>query len=268
MSCMFVTKLALRAVLLSTIISTAAAQNRWERVSSFRFNWNRRSNIQVVLERPVRREKIGDFTRIRILVPGEKPFVLKTDTSWENFHNDPANISRDILKTKNLVSSPYVLAVNASGDPRTLLILFGSAFASSPGSLDVIELPPVGGPRVALHRDELSLHSLTDLDSDGTAELVTAPCFSQAWGDNLLTYDPYNVYKLGQAPGDRAQVSLPLSKEYNLAHYYGWAGISCSEKLAVVLHPPGGGKPRILPSKEAEALMTRGSSDSKQESTH
>lgn len=265
---MFVIRLALQAVLLSSVTTATAAQNRWEQVSTFRFDWNGRSNVEVVLERPVPWEKVGDFTRIRILVPGEKPFALRTETSWENFHDDPANISREILKTKNLVPSHYVLAVNASGHRRTLLILFGYAFASSPGSLDVIELPPVGGPRIALHRDELSLHSIRDLDSDGTAELVTAPCFSQAWGDHLLTYDPYNVYKLGQAPSDPAQISLDLSKEYNLAHYYGWAGIRCSEKLAVVLHPPGGGKPRIMPSEQAEALTMRGSSNSKQQSRH
>jgi hypothetical protein len=264
---MLVAKLALRALLLCNLTTAAAAQPNWERLSGFQFNWNGRVNVRVVLERPVPWKEAGDFTRIRILVPGEKPLVLKTDTSWENFHDDPGNISREVLKSKNLVPSHYVLAVNASGDRRTLLILFGYAFGSSPGSLDIIELPPIGGPRVALHRDELSLHSLTDLDSDGTAELVTAPCFSQAWGDNLLTYDPYNVYKLGQVPGEPAQISLALSKDYNLAHYYGWAGIACSEKLAIVLHPPGGGKPRMLPSKEAEALMMRGSS-AKQRSTH
>jgi len=268
MASMLGTTCILQAVLLVTIAGTAAAQTTWSRVGSFRFDWNGRSKVKVILEHPEPWNHFGDFTRIRILVPGEKPFVLNTDSAWENFREDAANISPQMLKRKNLVPSNYVLAADASSDARTVLILFGYAVASSPGSLDVIELPLTGGPRVVLHRNELGLRTLTDLDSDGLAELVTFPCVSQTWGNDLLTYDPYNIYKLGIGPGEKAQISIPLSQSYNLAHYYGWAGINCSEKLAVVQHPPGGGKPKIMPAERAEALMTHHSSDSNQKLKH
>jgi hypothetical protein len=52
-------------------------------------------------------------------------------------------------------------------------------------------------------------------------------------------------------------LSLPLSKTYNLKYYYGWAGAQCSEDIAVVLHPPKGGKPRVMSTKEAEKLTEK-----------
>jgi hypothetical protein len=62
------------------------------------------------------------------------------------------------------------------------------------------------------------------------------------------------VYRLSNAPGENARLSIPLSKRYNLKHYYGWAGPKCSEDIAVVLHPPKGGKPIVVSAKEAQEL--------------
>jgi hypothetical protein len=70
----------------------------------------------------------------------------------------------------------------------------------------------------------------------------------------LLTYDPFNVYKLNAIPGAPAKLSLALSKSYNLKHYYGWAGPNCSEDFAVVLHPRGGSKPVVVPKERAERM--------------
>jgi hypothetical protein len=88
------------------------------------------------------------------------------------------------------------------------------------------------------------------------AEVIGYPCLSQEWGNGLITYDPYNVYKLGGVSGTSASLSLPLSRNYNLSHYYGWAGAQCSEDLAVVIHPPGGGKPLIMNAKKAERITS------------
>jgi hypothetical protein len=106
------------------------------------------------------------------------------------------------------------------------------------------------------HRDEFGLSDLRDLDGDGLAEIVGYPCLSQEYGNGLLTYDPFNVYKLSNIPAVAAKLSLALSKSYNLKHYYGWAGAECSEKFAIVLHPPRGGKPLVVTATEAER-MTR-----------
>jgi hypothetical protein len=54
-----------------------------------------------------------------------------------------------------------------------------------------------------------------------------------------------------------ATLSLPLSKDYNLKHYYGWAGAKCREDIAVVLHPPQGGKSLVMSAQKAEKLDSR-----------
>jgi len=115
----------------------------------------------------------------------------------------------------------------------------------------ILEIPE---PWIVLHKNEFGIQELKDLDADGTAELVGYPCLPQEFGNGLLTYDPFNVYKLGPAPGDAATISIPLSRSYNLEHYYGWAGVACSEKIAVALHPPGRRKPTIMSTEQAQRL--------------
>ena len=231
---------------------TASAQTKWKQVSSFQFNWNGHANVQITLEIPYPWSDPGDFTRIRIRVPGRKEFVLNNKTGWvKNVSEDAGQLPRTLAK--NAVHSNYVLALKVAED-RTALFLFGYAYASSPGSLDMLELSTDGQPRVVLHRDELGLKDVRDLDADGVAEVVGYPCLSQQFGNGLLTYDPFNVYKLGEHPANPASLSLPLSKAYNLKHYYGWAGPQCREDVAVVLHPPKGKKPVIMGTKEAKKL--------------
>lgn len=243
---------ALAATLFSTT-SALSAQTTWKRVSSFTFDWSGHQGVQVVLEIPATWSDPGDFTRVRIRVPGQSEFVIKNKNGWVKYSSDEASASPEALKTSNLAQSKYVLAMKAA-DKHTLLFLLGYSYASSPGSLDVLDLSDDGHPRVVLHRDELGLLELRDLDGDGVAEIVGYPCLSQEFGKGLQTYDPLNVYKLGTVSGSTAALSIPLSMSYNLKHYYGWAGPKCSEDIAVVLHPPKGGKPRVMTTNEAQKL--------------
>lgn len=82
------------------------------------------------------------------------------------------------------------------------------------------------------------------------------PCLSEEFGDGLRTYDPFHVYKLDATPAANAKLSLPLSKAYNLEHYYGWAEAQCREDVVVVLHPPKGGRPILMSRQAAEKLMS------------
>ncbi len=232
----------------------ACAQTNWKRVSTFSFEWNSHANVQVSLEIPSQYGDPGDFTRIRIHVPGRKEFVLRNSDGWVKYVSDQGSISPGLLKRKNLIPSKYVFAQEASNHGRVLLFLLGYSYASSPGSLDVLELTEAGDPHVVLHRKELGLTDVIDLDDDGVTEVVGDPCFSQEFGNGLLTYDPFNVYRLAETKGGDAKLSIPLSKSYNMKHYYGWAVAQCSENIAVVLHPKKGGKPMILSTLEAEKM--------------
>ncbi len=184
--------------------------------------------------------------------------MLRNDSGWVKYASEAANIMPGLLKRKNLVPSQYVLALEAGNQNRALLFLLGYSYASSPGSLDVVEVSEAGDPRIVLHREEFGFADLIDLDSDHVAEVVGYPCLSQEFGNGLETYDPLNVYKLAETKGEEAQLSIPLSRSYNLKHFYGWAGAKCSENIAVVLHPPKGGKPIIVSTKEAERITGGG----------
>jgi hypothetical protein len=241
------------SALVFLLLTSALAQTKWKTVERFQFDWDGHL-VGVTIELPTNWDEGGEFSRIRIHVPGQKEFVLKNDAGWAHFRSEDATLPHDFAKTaKNLIPSNHVLAVRVS-DSRTVLLLFGIAYGSSPGRLDVLEISSDGQPKVVLQRNALGVRDIRDLDGDGVAEIVGYPCLSQGFGNDLLTYDPYNVYKLGSVAATPAKLSLPLSKSYNLKHYYGWAGPQCSEEFAVVLHPPKGGKPLVLPTKEAEKL--------------
>jgi hypothetical protein len=240
--------------LLLASLSSASQSTIWKQVESFRFNWDGHQGVLVVLEIPADRTDPGDFTRVRIRVPGHQEFTLLNDDGWVSYRSQEASTSREIRNQGRTQRSMYVLALAASRT-RTMLFLFGYSYASSPGSLDVIEISRSGELQVIFHRDEFGLKDVRDLDGDGVAELIGYPCLSQEFGDGLLTYDPFNVLKLSRS-GERAYLSLPLSKSYNLEHYYGWAGAECSESISVVLHPPNGGKPMLMKTKDAEQLTS------------
>src|ERR1019366_6766616 len=148
------TKFTFLLAVVCPVLQLGSAQTKWRQISDFQFDWNGRQNVKVILEIPENWSDPGDFTRIRILVPGERQFVAKDEGGWVKLRSEAASTSADVRKYKNLVQSEYVLAENASAQGRTLLFLVGYSYASSPGSLDVIELPASGPPRIVLHKNE------------------------------------------------------------------------------------------------------------------
>jgi|SRR5271166_829868 len=206
-----------------------------------------------MLEVPVHSEGPGDFTRLRILTPGHRDFVLRDEDGLVNYRKDICSFDVGVCKKKNLVTSDHVLILPVAG--RDFLFVFGYAYASSPGSFHVLALNGFAVPFELLSLKEFEFVDLMEADSDRSSTIVGKKCLSQEWGHDFLTYDPYSVYRLPKSQSGRATYSLESSKQYNLTHYYGWVGPDCSEDYAVVLHPPGQKKPIIMKSKEAEKLF-------------
>jgi hypothetical protein len=250
------TRTYVASVLLAVLMlgGFCACQDSWKTVSSFRYDWNHRGRL-VKFTFDDHSEDPGDFKRVRIQVPGRKEVVITNKTGWVKWRSESDWLRPDTLSAREDAKSDYALFLPVSPG-RSLLVLIGYGYASSPGSLHVLELTETDEPRLVLYKEELGLDHLVDLDGDGIKELVGYPCLSQVWGHDFLTYDPLHVYKLPPKPGiGNALLSLDLSKKYNLKHYYGWAGPDCSEDIAVVQHPPGGGKPVIMKANEAEKLF-------------
>ena len=209
-----------------------------------------------VLEIPVDWDAAGDFSRLRIQSPEMAEFVLTSDNGWTKYRDSIPSALRS--RSRNLVNSEYLYCVSVlfGKANHTLLFVIGWAYASSPGSVHVIELESNRAPVVVFQKDEFEVRDLIDLNGDGRPEIVGLPCLSQEWGDHLLTYAPSHVYILPSGIAEKAMFSDLLSRLYNTQHSYGWAGKDCSDKLAVVLHPPGGGKPRIMEARDAEKLSS------------
>jgi len=229
---------------------------KWNRIETIRDRDDKSGSVErtICFESEDTSTSEEPVTRIRILTPGQPAFVLKNEFSWWIKLSDglPGGF---LAKTKNALASKYVfgLRTSISQIPHTFLFLVGWPFGSSPGSLHVLDLEATNPPAVVLRKEELELVGFRDLDGDGVPEIIGAPCMSQEFGDHLLTYDPLHVYAI-KARG-RTELSIPLSRAYNEEHYYGWVGPVCSEDWAVVLHPPGGGKPTIMKTAEAEKLQ-------------
>ncbi len=247
------------------IVNSGKAQPRavgaaaaWKTVEEFDYALKPgQAPAHFTLQLPEKYNHPWDFTRIRIQTPGLAEFVLENEDGWVAYNNqeEPSAVYAD-LGAKNLVKSEYVLVLadsRVAGEPP-LVFLRSRSYASNPERLHVIGFKPSGEPVTLINR-ELSLEAFVDLDGDGRPEIIGLPCLSQEFGHDLLTYDPYHVYKISQPITGPIAISTELSKAYNVRHHYGWAGAECSEKLAVVLHPPSGGKPVIMDVAEAEKLM-------------
>ena len=234
------------------------AATKWKAVEEFGYAWKPgQTPVHFKLELPDGYEDPGDFTRIHIQVKGQPEFVLDNQDGWiaYNSQEQQSDVYAKLGK-RNLVQSRFVLILPDStraGEPP-LVFLRSWVYASDAERLHVIGFKSSGGP-ITLLNTELDLEEVTDLDGDGHPEIVGLPCMSQESAPGVLTYDPYHVYQAPHPITEPAKLSVELSKAYNLKHYYGWAGPDCSEKLAVVLHPPSGGKPVILDAAEAKKLM-------------
>lgn len=235
----------------------SSTSGKWIRIETFKHRSVERGSIErtFILESPEEPDMEQSYTRLRVHTPGQPEFVLVNEYAW---WIKLRRIPNWFSQRKNMVSSEYVfgLRVSMRSVPHTLLFLVGWPFGSSPGSLHILDLEAAKAPVVLLQREELEFAGLRDLNKDGMPEIIGIPCMTQEWGDQLLTYDPVHVFALRQ-PGQVAELSIPLSQAYNEKYYYGWVGPDCSEEWAIVLHPPGDGKPVIMKSAEAEKIQRK-----------
>lgn len=235
----------------STITQNPQRPKDWGVAEEFDFDWQGNSTpahfkIEQSMEEQV--------SRLTISFKGQKDWVLENDDVWEVFARDFLKEEDFLKKNRNLTTSKYAFSLAPSPTAKPWIFLVTPQYGSDPGTLFVLALDGSGRPAI-IFKETLHIKEFRDLDGDGVAEIAGQPCFSQSWNANLLTYDPLHVYKLETMPKPELKLSLPLSKDYSLKHYYGWAGPECSEDLAVVLHPPGGGKPVIMKTEEAKKML-------------
>ncbi|HET9839042.1 MAG TPA: hypothetical protein VFR84_12460 [Candidatus Angelobacter sp.] len=227
----------------------------WKTAEEFDFDWQGKGAPSHFKIEQSQEEQVG---RLTIRSQGQPDFVLDHDDVWDEFKNDFTPEEKFLSRYRNLGPSKYayILAPSNSGQMRPLIFMVTPQYGSDPGTLFVLGLDAASRPKVLL-KTTFHITEFRDLDNDGVAEIAGQPCFSQGWGHDFLTYDPFHVYQLASAPQPEFKLALELTEKYNREHYYGWAGPDCSEELAVVLHPPGGGKPVIVKSEDAKKIFTK-----------
>jgi hypothetical protein len=243
------------------LISMANIANaeHWRTIEKSRYDWHADGKpYEFVLLAPDELDGGGDFTRFDIIRNGKVVFSLNDDSGLVKYSDALENVNKKLGK-KSLISSKYLL-VNPtikSEFPFPLILLFGWAYESNPGALHVLALSDDGTPKEILSLRNFDVFAIKDLNNDSATEIIGKECSSQTWGNGFLTYDPYSVYRFGNSAISPMILDLKISESYNKKHYYGWAGIKCSEDIAVVLHPPGGGGPVLMDAEKAKKLLSK-----------
>jgi hypothetical protein len=190
-----------------------------------------------------------DFPRLKIVGPRGASLVVSSEGGLvplaEGLIMDKSLMRDNKLASAVLYASPHFK--DAAGAP--FVIVLGRAYASDPGSIRVIALKADGVPTLAFSSETFEPSAIADLDNDGTFELIGRPSYSQSSSNCLKTYDPFAVYRVSNSS---LRYSEALSRRYNIAHYYGWAGPKAREDVVVVLCGQQRGK--IMNARDAEAL--------------
>ena len=229
------------------LVHFGQSQGKWQAIETTRYEWSKKSVSQTLI---VEKRNDEEF-RLRIETPGRADFLLPIVNGAVRLDDEIINkqlVADNLLNSSYLYLSPKLR--DRSGRP--MLIVFGEAMGSDPGSLNIVALNQTGVPKVVFSSETFELTAIQDLDADNQPEIVGLHCLSQEWGTCLTTYDPYSVYRFNPRSGSAVR-SLALSKTYNLKNYYGWAGPNCSEQIAVVRCDTKG-KPRVLSAQKAKRL--------------
>lgn len=241
-------------LLFSQLPAPQAQSAKWAPVETTTFHWLTGGSPYTLILEESTSEDAADV-RLRIKVPGRRDFTLSVPGGIVKLTEGPLDqklVADNLLKSAYLYLTPKLKGIAG----RPMLVVFGWAYGSDPGSLHVLSLDQTGYPVDVFSSDTFELEALTDLDGDATSEIVGVHCLSQLFGTCFSTYDPYSVYRLPRSGVGKTTLSLALSRKYNLKHYYGWAGPDCREDTVIILCAPKG-KPRIMSATEAKRLYRK-----------
>jgi len=228
---------------------------KWKTVEEFDYQW--KADFPVThfkLEIPDGYNDPGDFIRIHIQAKGHAEFVLKNEDGWIEYFNQKFPDIFEKLKEQNLVQSKYVLILPYSKKPDEppLILLRSWGYASNPERLHIIGLQRSGDP-LLLFNDELALVDISDIDGDGTSEIIGYPCLSEGIGKNAGTYQPYQVFKI-ESPIQIAVLSVPLTEQYTRQKYDGWAGPKCRDDYVIIRRKEENKKPLVVSQQEFDKM--------------
>ena len=242
-----------RLVLLLAPLSLAAQRpdTAWRPIEQVEIRWRARGPAsQAIVERSAD-STADDPVRVRIETPGQPALVVEPEGGVVSLRDAlGSSLTADnVLRSDWVYASPKLR--DAHGSLR--LLVFGSGFASDPGSAYVIARDADGRPRTSWWSPTFQPTAIADVDGDGHAELVGLHALSQAFGACYRTYDPWAVYRF-RAAGAPAYDER-LSRSYTAARLGGWRGAKGREDWVIVECAVGG--PRLVPKSAADTVPRR-----------
>ncbi len=221
----------------------------WTPIESMRYIWRKNdpAYLLTVEENSAGRES----PRLRIQDPHGSNLTIALDGGVvpiaDGLLDNDALIADSLIKSKYIYMSPKLR--NARGEP--MLIIFGWAYGSAPGSIRIVALNSHGTPQILFSAQTFLLTRTVTRHNGRNLEIIGVRSMTQKSGC-LETYNPYIVYRLSLHRGTAFTYSEESSRKYNDEHYFRWAGPKATERIAIVLCKRGYG--RVLPWTEAERL--------------
>lgn len=161
----------------------------------------------------------GDFQKLEFKLSNNDFYEIYNLGDWSNLDN----FQIDKLKDINKFSSNKFIITDIS-DTKTIMIIFGWTYASSPGRLTIIDL--TNGEIKILYDNQFKLKAIEDLDNDGIKDLIGLRYFGEGYYIDSISegssYCPYNVLKL---TGDTLITDIELSEKYNIKHKGAFFGL-------------------------------------------
>lgn len=168
----------------------------------------------------------GDYHKLELILSNQDHYEIYNLGDWINLND----IQSKKFQKINKVSTDRFLITDISKN-RTILVIFGYTYASSPPNLLIVEL--THGNVKPLYNDLFELQELIDLDQNNIKELIGYKFYGEGccYNDSIsqgLTYMPYHILKLVD---DSIITDTTLSEQYNLENYVGYFGLDYDQDM-------------------------------------
>lgn len=223
-------------------------------VEQVSFDWlGNGSKVTIILQLLTDYGSPIEAERIRIHIPGQKDYIHDEKAGYGNIKdaNLDKKINRLLIRDKFKSNRMALLPFDDKNKKTPLLVIFGPSYGCCLSGITIISIEN-SIPHTIFGADQFFFVDYVDLDNDGIPELIGKMSLTEEFGNHYETYNPFYVYSLNEPRTKKAMWNKPLSKAYNLKHYFGWYPDFAATDV-VVYHPPDGSKPRVMREKDADA---------------
>jgi len=179
----------------------------------------------------------GDFQKLEIKTSNHDLYEFYNLGDWINMNSNQIKE----FKSVNRVNTNRFLITDLS-DKKTIMIIFGYRYASTPGNLTVIDLSK-GKPDI-LFNDSFELDRIKDINDDNLKELIGCEFYSEGccYNDSISFGHSYSPYFVLKCLKDTCIADKKLSENYNYKNYVGFFGLDYDMDMRYLIIVPKKGQ--------------------------